>query len=130
MTPKVRAHRILKAMDRYIDFEQGKVPDYITPKTCNIGVYENEPGSAENAILITFEGIELMGKNGCKISFAEMDRIEVPTADKLSVDYLNIHTAHSKTPVVLPVIGQKGRTRDAFEFLRFLKRCMADRQAV
>lgn len=129
MTPKVRAHRILKAMDRYIDFEPGKVPDYVTPKTCHIGVYENEPGSAENAILVTLEGIELMGENGCKILFAEMERVEVPAGDKLSVDYLNVHIAHSDTPVIVPVTGQKGRTRDAFEFMRFLKCCIADQQS-
>ena len=88
MTPKVRVHRILKAMDRYIDFEQGDVPDYVKQEAGHIGVYENEIGSAENAILITFEGVELLGEKGCKIEFGDIDRIELPTVDKLSVDQL------------------------------------------
>ena len=130
MNPKVRAHRILKAMKRYIDFDNDAIPNYFTPKAGHIGIYENEFGSLENAILVTSEGIELLGTNNCKIMFEDMTQIELPTVDKLNVSYLKVHTLHSNAPVALPVLGQKARTRDAFEFLRFLKRCMADQQAI
>jgi hypothetical protein len=117
-------------MERYIDFENDAIPNYVTPKTGHIGIYENELGSLENAILVTSAGIELLGANNCKIMFEDITKIELPTADKLHVSHLNVHTLHSNVPVTLPVLGQKDRTRDVFEFLRFLKRCMADQQTI
>jgi hypothetical protein len=99
------------------------------PDRRHFGVYENETGSAENATLVTFEGVELLGDKGLKIAFRDIDRIEVPTVDKLCVDHLKIQTVRSDKPINLPVLWQKGRTRDAFEFLHFLERCLADQKA-
>ncbi len=129
MTPKIRANRILKPMLRYIDLERDEYPSYLLADTNFIGVYENIPGSAEGAVLIKHDGIQVLNTDFPSIAFSSISRADLPTTEKMKADHILLSVYGKETPLRIPVEGGDERTRDVFEFLRFLDRCISDSSA-
>lgn len=129
MTPKARAHRILKAMSNYRDFELSGYPHYLRPSSSYIGVYENIPNSDEDAILIKNEGVEILGSNSQSIPFSKITSLALPMAEKTEIDKVLVRIKSVDDELFVPVRGGRGRFRDVFEFLRFLSRCQKDAQS-
>jgi hypothetical protein len=127
-----RAKRILRPMSRFqfFDGQPSPVPtDLPLPETeTPIGMYLNEPGSLEDAVVVTDLSLLLESKGTwVPIPYSSISKIATPTT-KAGVQGLRLFL-HDGSTVCLPIRGGTQRTSDAFEFLRFLDRVLADRKA-
>jgi hypothetical protein len=117
-----RVYRILRQMDsfRYADDNERAGYKKDLPEENLIGFYFNNEDKS-NAIMITDKAIILINSEMHRIDYADIKTIDLDSADKTAVNHLIINKNF-----YLPVLGGKGRCRDAFEFLRFLRRVVND----
>lgn len=133
-----RAYRILKDLQRYrdvatrrqelaysTDIEDILYGEYI------VGVYENDPGSLENGLIISNYGLRLRRDAAWSlIPYAEMSGVNFEQAKDATVTGLVVGTQDGGR-VKIPVTGGDPNTgtRDAAEFMRFLLRVIGDVKA-
>ena len=132
MTNKTDAHtyaaRILKPMARYIDVAQDGRPPWLTVDALPegeelIGVYQNEIGVEDDAILVTSIGIRWRSGNfRSSISYSEVDRIRTALTSEEKSCVEGVHVTTRLEELFVPVRGRNGNFADAFEFSRFLQR--------
>lgn len=131
-TVLARAHRILSRLDRYRSADSLGFGDeawlqavpFEDDERC-IGVYENSPSSLDGNVVITDHGMYVGQESGfLRIRYAEMRGLSVP-GDKHSSDRMVIRLPDERSAEV-PVVGGRGRFRDAHEFSRFLHRVVED----
>lgn len=100
---------------RYLDGYSGEV----------FGFYENQPGSLNNSILVTEDGIGLLQAEEINfINFDDINCIEKP-GDKIGSEL--VIRRNDKSSLSFQVQGGKFGFSDALEFLRFLNRVIEDR---
>lgn len=95
-----------------------------------IGIYRNGSPANSEDILVTSEGLRLgMPRTWDLVPYARLAEVILPHAeDKDVVDTLRLRLTDGEMRE-LPVHGRTARFRDAWEFLRFLQRVIADTQA-
>lgn len=134
---RVRAHRTLRHLAAFELLRSDGVANLahtpassLLPGEEVIGLYRN--GSPENSedILVTSEGLRLgMPRTGELVPYAGLAEVVLPHAeDKEVVDALRLRLTDGQVRE-LPVRGGTAQFRDAWEFLRFLQRVIADTQA-
>lgn len=94
-----------------------------------IGAYLNNPKSLRSAIVVTDLSLIYESKNSwIAIPYASIAKVMTPDR-KLEVRELQL-LLRDGSAFTIPICGGTSRTSDAFEFLRFLNRVLADRQTV
>lgn len=133
MNPKMRAHRILRHLSNYksLSSDVTSKPEYLrnfrlgNEREKLIGVYENNPGDREDAIVIADQGIHILDQESSqRIDYQNISRIKT-LSNKEEIDSVTIVDTRGNE-VEIPVKGKKGKFRDALEFTRFLMRVTED----
>lgn len=132
-----RAARILGHFARYRNLRDGTAtpPAWLRQVAVQgdevvLGVYENVPGELEDSIVVTTRALHLCRDGAWQsVSYEDIRSIETPPTEaplgKSGVAELTLHLGDGQR-VSLPVTGGRGKTRDAWEFLRFLRRVTSD----
>jgi hypothetical protein len=129
MNVQSRAHRILKQLSAYEDWTDA-TPDVafrLHDEENLIGVYHNSSKKSEENILITDRRLIFRDVH---LSFDEITSCDIPgtgSQEKQNADRVTVTLGKGRT-VDLPITGGTERFRDAFSFLRFLDRVVADRK--
>jgi hypothetical protein len=132
---KSRAKRILAHLSQYEDLTTSAAPpawlDDLAPgeKETLLGVYHNAPGAPDDSIVVSDAGL-CVWRNGSwdSLRYADIAAIESPVAaEKHRVDQLTVHMVDGRS-MTLPVRGGDAKLRDAWAFVRFLNRVVADLQ--
>lgn len=131
MTPRQRAHRILERRDRYHDLSNPSTwPDWARAVDLRdgeglLGYYENDPGSLNELLLISDQGLRLRDGDMWRfLAYDDIDHTKFPLP-KDTADHLEIATRSGST-FRIPVRGGQGRYRDAFSVLHFIDRAVGD----
>jgi hypothetical protein len=133
-----RAHRILRrvARCRYLAGDPAAAPAWLPTASLGaderwLAVYENAPDSPVDAVAVTNVGLWLNEAGAWRrVRYGAIER-SGPTPpvrtgqDKLRVTGLALDLADGSQATV-PIRGGTDRTRDAWEFLRFVLRATAD----
>jgi hypothetical protein len=94
-----------------------------------IGVYLNHPPTVSEAIVVSESGLLLETEGRWRqLSFSSVDRVATPTT-KVLVRHLDLALKDGSV-VRLPIEGGDEKVADAFEFLRFLDRVLADQDSM
>jgi hypothetical protein len=125
---KSRAYRTLRKMDSYRSLESN-APDYFATNLLReherlIGVYENSPGKRQESIVLTSFGFHIfLNEQWQFIDYGQIVDVEpvlsIPK-DKRSIEGLIVRIPGRE--ITIPVRGGQEGFRDAWEFLRFLRR--------
>jgi hypothetical protein len=95
-----------------------------------IGVYENEPGSSDDCVGVTNLGLHIW--RGLRPEFLAYEELDSTTSEglipKRKADRITVRLRDGQFAVI-PIRGGDDRSRDLFEFLRFLQRVMSLRTA-
>lgn len=92
-----------------------------------IGLYRNPPEPGACDLLVTSERVIMLAPEGItSLPYRDIADLQVP-GEKREANYILVRLI-SGNEVRLPVYGHKLRTRDAFEFLRYLRRVSTDAQ--
>lgn len=131
ITPRVRAYRALRCLERYHHLESSDDETPVPRERIQlqvdeipIGVYENNPGHPADAVVITDQGIHVCSdpRNYFRYdeiqSIGSLDKREHPIA-------IPIHLRSGCT-IELPIHGNDGKLYDSFPFLTFLMRVTED----
>jgi hypothetical protein len=130
----VRVHRILKKLSRFRACDRiGDLPQLATHRPplgadeALQGVYENAPGSEEQAVFFTDLAVHWRA-NGewSSVKYEEVVGIAVPQGDKMDAAELLLET-RAGTTQRLPIRGGTEVTRDVYEVWRFMMRMTEDR---
>lgn len=127
------ATKILRRMERYIDLDsaQAERPEWVAsagvmPDERVLGSYRNGPDPGES-LLVTTHGIrhQLSGEWRL-IAYGDIERVPLRSKADRSVEL----RLRDGGVVVLPVLGGKGKFRDALEFMRFLNNVSIDNVSI
>jgi hypothetical protein len=124
-----RVKRILRYMGKFnfFDAESFHAPEGLplNEGEVPIGAYLNNPNSLEGAVVVTDSSLLVeSGGSWTPIHYASIAKVETPDS-KTGVHGLHLHLRDGSTAYI-PIQGGTERTSDAFEFLRFLNRVLAD----
>ena len=130
-----RAHRILKPLANYRAIDEGGVglanglseTIVLHNNERVLGIYENPAHGQQKTVVVTTRGVHVVvGGNYQALAYSQIDHVETPrSGEKHSFGELVV-TCRSGDNVIIPIEGGQGRLRDAWEFLRFLNRVVAD----
>jgi hypothetical protein len=91
-----------------------------------LGIYYNEEFSISQAIVITSQSLHLeSGGMWQRLPYSSIAKVVTPES-KVDIRGLRL-LSRDGIEVWLPVLGGTEKTSDAFEFLRFINRVIADR---
>jgi hypothetical protein len=134
---RARAHRCLVALRQYRDLTpaESTAPQWLANRPLLvgeewIGVYENIPGSPEDCVGVTNRGLHIW--RGLEPDFLAYEELDSTTSEglipKRKADQITVRLRDGQLAVI-PIRGGDDRSRDLFEFLRFLQRVMSLRTA-
>jgi hypothetical protein len=119
----------LRSLRRYHPLEQDSplerdLPDRLRGEIF-IGVYWNVLESLSDALLITTFGIRVRRSTGwVMLDYDDIGEIIYPHREDYEIsDHLRIRTL-SGTAIDLPICGGRGRFRDVWPFIRFIRRVL------
>lgn len=125
---KPRADRILKEIESYRSVDSDQEFSYDIdqhPMGRVFGVYENSP---DCCIYVAEDGLILQELQQRKyIPYREIQNAKVPGTDKLSANQIVLRMKDGREHV-LPIQHGRGKTRDVWEFWRFVDRVYKDIQ--
>lgn len=131
MSVQMRAHRILKHLVNYHEANEN-LPIYLLnlelkPYELVLGYYENTRGKIDECVVVTnIRLLEYMDGKWNSFSYDEIKDARKPkNVEKLDFQEIEIELIDGRC-IYIPVKGGGRRSRDAFEFLRFLDRIMED----
>lgn len=127
----LRSRRILRKLANYHELlSNGDVYPILLSRIFTqdeekiIGLYENIPGERFECIVITNFGLHIIFANKTEfIGYNLIKTIKIST--EKDRDYLIVYLVNGKISMI-SVKGGRGKFRDAFEFLHFLDRVVAD----
>lgn len=126
--PRQRAHRILRPMALFDGSEaiESRAPVVVRERGSVIGVYNVDSRESGDCIWISEDGIWIRREDVWEhLPYDKIKALKYPDAsaevDKRLSLYLSSGDERS-----LHIAGSKGRTRDVYEFGRFLQRSKAD----
>lgn len=139
MTPKIRAHRILKDMPRYISFDvfteqelsglSSLITDSIWESSVllnTIGVYYTHDTSLMSRIWFLTEGIVYeMNHVFFSIQYSSIIKVDVEHKNKRIIKGILLIT-NDKKEYFIPIQSNENGTSDAFEILRYFDRVLGD----
>lgn len=100
----------------------------LNPNERFIGAYLNHPDEIDETIVVTDTSLHVRsGGNWIRVDYDDMESATSPE-EKNKAAEIHILCKHHGASIVVPVRGSQGRTRDIFEFLRFLDRTIGDRK--
>jgi hypothetical protein len=127
---KMRAYRILKPLRRFYTVDDKHLPAYlrdveIASKDELIGVYENVPGSRDNAIIVSTHGIYIYQSSVWMfVPYTDILEVSIPEDNKHVADRIELYLTNERRLTVL-VVGGDAKFRDVYEVLRFFDRVIA-----
>ncbi|BCX05936.1 MAG: hypothetical protein KatS3mg053_3874 [Candidatus Roseilinea sp.] len=127
---KIRAYRILKPLRRFYTVDDEHFPAYgrdveLVSEDELIGVYENVPGSQDNAIIVSAYGIYTYQSSVWMfVPYTDILEVSIPEDDKHVADRIELHLTNKRKLTVL-VVGGDAKFRDVYEVLRFFDRVIA-----
>lgn len=131
-----RAHRILKSFERYQNLEDQDIAVLIenglqlqTGEEL-IGMYKNHDDNFSETIVITTLGLHVFFDEWDLVEYSQINKVSIPlnySKDKFLADRILVQLKHG-SEIEIPVTGEHGKLRDAWEFLRFLQRVQKDFQ--
>lgn len=127
---KMRAYRILKPLRRFYTVDDKHLPAYlrdveIVSEDELIGVYENVPGSRDNAIIVSTYGIYIyQSLVWMFVPYTDILEVSIPEDNKHVADRIELHLTNERKLTVL-VLGGDAKFRDVYEVLRFFDRVIA-----
>lgn len=118
--------RYFRLLDDLAQIPLVRVPPPLKPGEAVLGVYENEPGSDRDMIVVTDHGMHLRVEGGwTPIAYDTIERVNVDMVlPKMQTHRIMIALRDGEI-VDLPIRGGDGRFRDVFAFHRFLRRFAA-----
>lgn len=130
MDPRFRAHRHLAQMESYTAAHDCALPIDRATIQCSsvsevIGVYRNDGDANTSMVLIGTRGILVLSPRSTDIPYDQINDTAIggpPGFEKHEADKI-IVTLKNGTMAEVPVYGGKGRFRDVYQFLSFLRRC-------
>ncbi len=133
-----RAGRVLRKLPRYRDLIKDPAPApawvaAVSPREqgeVRLGVYENVPEKADESVLVTTSGLYVGRAAGWDfVAYDDIDEVQTPhieaPSDKVCFDAVTVRLKDGRQTNI-PIRGGDGKSRDAWEFLRFLIRVTAD----
>ncbi|MBT4879427.1 MAG: hypothetical protein HON43_00425 [Alphaproteobacteria bacterium] len=126
-----RARKILgpfssfEVLDELPGYLEGKVDPGIIGSFA--GIYRNTPGTIEDSVVVGRKGVQVIRKDSSDIVFyEEVKDIKpfLPGEGKLKYECLEV-VLKSNEEISIPIRNGDGKLRDAFEFLRFMRRAMS-----
>src|SRR5258708_39387179 len=127
-----RAHRILKRLGSYSDVADNtdRTPPGLEQQEVQtderlLGWYALSRGDTRDGFAVTTKGLRIFDGNGFHLIGYDQILLVAAPGPKTSVDHLTVELKNG-TVVELSVSGGRGRLRDAWEVLRFLKRVTED----
>lgn len=132
MTPRIRAKRILSALEQYKSKDDPYLIDIIRDYNITleydvIGIYFNIPNSIKESIILTDNGITVIDEAGQRSVLYDSILGTIPMKNDGSDVKITAMLADGGT-FVIPVRGRSERFQDIFEFLRYLNRSIMDVQ--
>ena len=129
LRPRVLSDGTRRGIDRYFAFGHGSKPHWWDDERVPVsgpivGVYENREGSAQDALVLTEEGLSVLRGTGAEsFEFYDVARVVLPRKEPIAVSlYVHLHSgARFEIPVYEPVGA-------AFDFYRFLSSAVAQKR--
>ncbi len=129
-----RSRRILRPLMNYQEFYEHIIdlPTYLEDLHLEeseqlIGIYENQPSKKDYCIVVTNFGLHFFEQEDWKhVKYEQFVKNSI-AEDKEKADGLTLHLTSNKR-INLTILGEQGKFRDSFEFLRFLNRTLSDIQ--
>jgi hypothetical protein len=124
-------NRTLSSLRRYdpLDHDtfEKRLPEFPArlPREVFVGVYYNTLESLENCLLVTSRGIRVNGPGGWSLLlYDDTERVVTPAQEDMEIsDHVSVVTRDGRG-TDLPVVGGRGRLRDAWVIIRLLQRSL------
>jgi hypothetical protein len=120
-------------MERFKSPSKGNLPDYLSqfqlaPGEVILGVYENNPESQKECIVVTNDSLHLEASGHWReVTYANIVATECPSPQDAK-ENASVVLKMGDGIVNLPVVGRRGQFFDLFEFYRYLMRVVADQR--